>query len=92
MTSALYLQIEPINRLSASDKRCVAVYPQSDGEGRHTYNEHPERTIATAVAGDVIVHNGQRFRLTGVKLVGEWKGPWFRSVAECLSALMLAES
>ena len=83
--SALYFRIEPLNRAPAPGGSFVCVWPEPNGDGKHTHNSHPDRQVIDSAAGDTLVVHGRRYRMLAVQRFGDWKGESFNSVAECVA-------
>ena len=81
----LYFHIEPLNRPPAPGGTFVVVWPEENGDGKHTHNAHPNRSVIDSAAGDVLVVHRESFRMLAVQRFGDWRGPWFGSVGECVA-------
>ena len=81
---ALHLRVEPIDAPPSRAGTYLVVWPREDGNGEYAHNAHPDRSIATAIAGDVIVHRAGKYRLLGVQRLGDWNGTWNSAAVECL--------
>lgn len=82
----LYFQIEPLDRPPPGGGTYLVVDLENGGNGQYAHHAHPDRTLRDAVAGDVIVHNRDRYRLLAVqRFRSECKDPWFETVTACLA-------
>ena len=84
----LYFRIEPLDGPLPGAGMFVVVWPEENGDGKYLHNAHPDRRVIDSQAGDILVHREkrQRYRMVAVQKFGDWRGPWFTSVRECLSA------
>lgn len=44
------------------------------------------RRLIGSEAGDVLIHKRQQYRMVAVQRFGDWRGPWFDSVRECVQS------
>jgi hypothetical protein len=83
--SSLYLEIEPLDRPPAGAGTFVVYWPDKEATSK-LHNSHPDKRVVDSEAGDVLILLRQRYRMVGVQPFGDWRGPWFTSVRECLGA------
>ena len=80
----LFFKLEPLDRPPAGAGTFIVVRPEENGDGRYCHNSHLGRRVIEAEVGDVLIHNLHQYRVVAVRRFGDWSGPWFNSVAECL--------
>lgn len=84
---ALYFHVEPLDSPPGAAGTYLVVWPEEGGDGRYCHNAHPDRTVATAMAGDVLVHRSGRYRVIGVQRLGDWDAEWVKRATDCMAAL-----
>jgi len=65
--SNLDLKLEPLDHPSPGGGTYLVVDLENGGNGHYAHHAHPDRMLRDAVAGDVIVHNRDRYRLMAVQ-------------------------